>query len=131
MEAWGTYQAADWWKLSAGFNIQSESFEFKPGASGLLGLSQQGNDPHHQASLRSSMKLSDSVTFDADLRYVGQLPDPHVPAYVELNARLGWMITDRLELSVSGFNLLHDHHQEFEPGDAVKRSFFVDTRWKF
>jgi len=131
VEAWGTYQAADWWKLSAGFNIQSESFEFKPGASGLLGLSQQGNDPHHQASLRSSMNLSDSVTFDADLRYVGQLPDPHVPAYVELNARLGWMITDRLELSVSGFNLLHDHHQEFEPGDAVKRSFFVDTRWKF
>ncbi|MBS0273152.1 MAG: TonB-dependent receptor [Proteobacteria bacterium] len=130
-EAWATYEVSDWWKLSAGANIQSESFRFKPGASGLLGLSQQGNDPHHQASLRSSMNLSDSVTFDADLRYAGQLPDPHVPSYVELNARLGWMITDKIELSLSGYNLLHDQHREFSLGDEIKRSFFVDTRWKF
>jgi hypothetical protein len=41
------------------------------------------------------------------------------------------MVTDRIELSISGFNLLHDHHLEFEPGDEIKRSFFVDTRWKF
>ena len=131
LEAWGTYEATDWWKLSAGFNIQSESFRFKPGASGLLGLSQQGNDPHHQASLRSSMNLTDDLTFDADLRYVGQLPNPHVPSYIEANARLGWMVTDRIELSLSGYNLLHDHHQEFVPGDVIKRSFFVYTRWKF
>jgi len=131
IEAWGTYEPTDWWKLSAGLNIQNESFKFKPAASGLLGLTQQGNDPHHQASLRSSMDLSDSVTFDADLRYVDQLPDPHVPSYVELNARLAWMITDRIQLAISGFNLLHDRHQEFEPGGDVKRSFFVDTRWKF
>ena len=132
VEAWASYQAADWWRLSAGANIQSESFRFKPGASGLLGLSQSGDDPHHQASLRSSMDLSDSVTFDADLRYVGMLPDPHVPAYVELNTRLGWAINDRLELSISGFNLLHPQHQEYPaPSDDVKRSFFIDTRWKF
>ena len=131
VEAWGTYEATDWWKLSAGLSIQNESFEFKPGASGLLGLTQQGNDPHHQASLRSSMNLSDNLTFDADFRFVWKLPDPHVPSYIELNARLGWMITDRIELAISGYNLLHDQHQEFEPGDMVKRSFFVDTRWKF
>jgi iron complex outermembrane recepter protein len=132
VETWGSYQAADRWKLSAGFNIQNESLRFSPGASGILGLSQQGDDPHHQASLRSSMNLTDSLTFDADLRYVGELPNPHVPSYVELNARLGWMINDRLELSISGFNLLHDHHLEFAPpSDEVKRSFFIDTRWKF
>jgi iron complex outermembrane receptor protein len=132
IEAWASYQAADWWRLSAGANIQTESLRFKPSASGILGLSQSGDDPHHQASLRSSMDLSDRVTFDADFRYVGQLPDPKVPAYVELNTRLGWAVNDRLELSLSGFNLLHPHHQEFPaPDDEVKRSFFIDTRWKF
>lgn len=133
IEAWGSYEAAGWWKLSAGVNFLSEEMKFKPGASGLLGDSQQGDDPHHQAFLRSSMQLSDTVTFDADFRYVGQLPDPHVPGYVELNSRLGWMVTDRLELSLSGFNLLHDHHREFTvpPADDVKRSFFIDARWKF
>jgi len=133
IEAWATYNAADWWRLSAGGNIQTESFRFKPGTSGLLGLSQSGDDPHHQASLRSSMDVSDRVTFDADFRYVGLLPNPRVPAYVELNTRLGWAINDRLELSLSGFNLLHARHQEFvaPPSDDVKRSFFIDTRWKF
>jgi iron complex outermembrane receptor protein len=133
IEAWGSYEAADWWKLTAGLNLQSEHIGFKSGVLKILGDNQQGDDPHHQAFLRSSMQLNDAVTFDADLRYVGQLPDPHVPSYVELNARLGWMITDRLELSLSGYNLLHDHHQEFTtpPADDVKRSFFVDTRWKF
>ena len=132
VEAWGNYLAADWWRLSAGFNIQSESLRFKPGASGLLGLAQAGDDPHHQASLRSSMDLSDRITFDADVRYVGTLPNPNVPAYVELNARLGWAISDSVELSLSGFNLLHGHHLEFAaPSDEVKRSLFIDTRWKF
>ncbi|MGN6514314.1 MAG: TonB-dependent receptor plug domain-containing protein [Rhizomicrobium sp.] len=133
IEAWGSYEAADWWKLSAGVNFLSEKMKFKPGASGILGDSQQGDDPHHQAFLRSSMLLSDSVTFDLDCRYVGQLPKPHVPGYVELNSRLGWMVTDRLELSLSGFNLLHAHHREFTVplADDVKRSFFIDARWKF
>lgn len=133
IEAWGNYLAADWWRLSAGLNLQSESLRFKPGASGLLGLAQAGDDPHHQASLRSSMELSDRVIFDADVRYVGTLPNPKVPAYVELNARLGWTISDHVELSLSGFNLLHAHHQEFAapPSDEVMRSFFIDTRWKF
>ncbi len=129
IEAWGTYQPTDWWRLSAGANIQTESFRSGPNA--LLGREQNGNDPHHQASLRSSMNLGDSVTFDTDFRYVGILPNPHVPAYVEMNARLGWAITDRLELSISGFNLLHDRHLEYAPGDEIRRSFFVDTRWKF
>lgn len=133
VQVWGSYQAADWWRLSAGLTVQNRSLRFKPGASGLLGVAQAGDDPHHQASLRSSMNLSDSVMFDADLRYVGELPNPVVPAYVELNTRLGWAINDRLELAISGFNLLHAHHREFTlaDSDSIKRSFFIDTRWKF
>lgn len=131
VEAWATYQPTDWWRLSAGGNIQSESLHFKPGASQILGLAQAGDDPHHSASLRSSMDITDRVTFDLDMRYVGQLPNPRVPSYVEMNMRLGWRLTDRLELSISGFNLLHNRHEEYSPGDYVKRNFFIDTRWKF
>jgi iron complex outermembrane receptor protein len=48
--------------------------------------------------------------------------------------RLGWKVTPSLELSLSGFNLIHSRHPEFvEPGisDEVPRSFFVETRWRF
>ena len=131
VEIWGSFQAADWWRLTAGFNLQHEDLRFAPGASGLLGLAQAGNDPHHQASLRSSMNLMDGLTFDADLRDVGKLPDPAVPEYVELNARLGWRVSDTLEISLSGFNLLHGHHVEFAPGDEIRRNFFLETRLRF
>jgi iron complex outermembrane receptor protein len=133
VEIWGTYRLYDWWKLNAGFNIQHEALRFKAGGSGLLGVAQAGDDSHHQAQLRSSMNLTDTVSFDADFRYVGELPNPAVPSYVELNTHLGWNVTNRLTISLSGFNLLHAHHQEFTipSSDEIERSFFIDTRWRF
>jgi iron complex outermembrane receptor protein len=77
------------------------------------------------------MDLMDGVTLDADFRDVGKLPNPVVPEYVELNARLAWHVTDRLDLSLSGFNLLHGHHIEYVPGDEIRRNFFLETRWRF
>lgn len=131
VETWGDYQAASWWRLSAGLTLQNEDLHFKPGASQLTGIAQAGNDPHHQATLRSSMNLSDAWTLDADLRHVGELPNPQVPAYTELNARLAWKVTPAVQISLSGFNLLNPHHVEFSPGDAIERSAFLETRWKF
>ena len=132
LEAWGDYRLTPWWRLVATFDLLEEHLKFKPGASGLLGVAQEGDDPEHQAQLRSSMNLGSRVTFDADLRYVGALPNPFLPAYAELNTRIGWNVTDRLQLSLSGFNLLHDRHQELPaPGaNAVPRSFFAEVKWR-
>ena len=92
-----------------------------------------GDDPHHEATLRSTMNISPAVSFDADVRDVGVLANPKVPEYVELNARLGWKFSDAVELSLSGFNLLHARHLEYVTGspDLIPRSFFVETKWRF
>ena len=71
------------------------------------------------------------VLGNADFRYVGTLPDPRVPEYVELNSRLGWKISDTLSLSLSGFNLLHGHHQEYPGADQIRRSVYLETRLRF
>jgi iron complex outermembrane receptor protein len=131
VEVWASFQATDWWRLNAGFNAQHLDLNFVPGASKLLGTSQAGDDPHHQASLRSSMNLLDDVTFDADFRYVGTLPDPKVAEYVELNSRLGWKLSDTLSVALSGFNLLHGHHLEYPGGDQIRRSVYLETRLRF
>ncbi len=131
VEIWGNWQAADWWRLSAGFTAQHLDLEFKPGASGLLGIAQAGDDPHHWASLRSSMQLDEDFDLDADLRYVGALPNPKLPEYVEMNARLAWRVTDRLELALAGFNLLHGQHQEYPGSDLIRRSFMLQTQVRF
>ena len=132
LETWADFQAAPWWRLSASYDLLRERLGFAPGATGLLGASQAGDDPQNQATLKSSMDLGRSVTFDADLRYVDALPDPGVPAYFELNSHVAWKITRRVQLSLSGFNLLHPRHQEYPtPAAAVPRSLFADLRLLF
>jgi iron complex outermembrane receptor protein len=133
VEAWASYVVRDWWRLGAGLTAQRERLRFKPGASGLLGVAQAGNDPRRRGFLRSQMNLSDRVTLDADVRAVGPLPQPRVPGYVELNARLGWRVNDRLQLALSGWNLLRRWHQEYVfPGsDRIGRSVSLDASVKF
>lgn len=133
VEAWGNWQAASWWRLSAGLNLLGEQLSFKPGTSAVqaLGVGQQGDDPRTQAQLKSFMNLSRDVTWDADLRHVSALPNPHLAAYTELDTRLAWNVTDRLQLAIAGFNLLHKRHQEFPGAAAVPRSVFAELRWGF
>ena len=134
VEAWGDYQIFPWWRLSASLNALREHFDFAAGSTGAaLGVSQIGDDPHETATLRSRIDMLSNVNFDWDLRYVSKLPNPIVPAYVELNASIGWNVSQTVRLSLSGFNLLHARHQEFPASvaDAVPRSFSVGLQWRF
>jgi iron complex outermembrane receptor protein len=133
VEAWGSYALSDWWRLDAGIATLHKRLRFKPGASGLEGLAQAGDDPTHHGFIRSMMNLSDRWTLSAELRGVGPLPDPKVPGYVELDARLGWRVNDRLELSLSGSNLLRAWHQEyvFPASDRIGRAAQFDARLTF
>ena len=131
VEAWASAQPLPWWTLSAGATLLHENFRFKPGATGLFaGTSQNGVDPHHQFTLRSSMNLGPAVMFDLDLRSVGRLQQGGVPAYTELGGRLAWNVSRHLTLSVSGQNLLHAHHVEYPGGDAISRSVLAGLQWR-
>jgi iron complex outermembrane receptor protein len=133
LEAWASYAVSDAWQLGAGFAARQQHLGFRPGASGLLGVAQAGNDPDRQGFIRSTVNLSDHWTLYTDLRGVGALPDPEVPGYVELDARLGWLVNDALELSLSGSNLLRSWHQEdvFPDSDRIGRSVSLDARLHF
>jgi len=130
LEAWASASPLDWWTLSAGAMLQRQNFHFKPGASGIVGTSQNGTDPGHQFTARSSMNFGPAVTFDLDFRAVGRLKGANVPAYAELGGRLAWSVTDHLTLSVSGANLLHDHHVEYAGGDAISRKVLAGVEWR-
>ncbi len=134
LESWGNYQLYPWWRLSASFTELREHFEFAAGATApSLGYAQIGDDPHETATLRSTINLTSDINFDWDLRYVSKLPNPAVPAYVEMGAGFGWNVSEMVRLSLTGFNLLHARHQEFpaSEADAVPRSFSVGLQWRF
>ena len=133
VELWGTWQAADWWRLSAGLNAPHKNLHFKPGSRDVTGLRGAGNDPHHSVTLRSTMNLGPRTEFDVSLRSVTSLPNPAIPSYVTMDMRLAWEVSRDVELSLTGFNLLDRGHPEFgTPGvrSEIPRSFLVKLLWK-
>jgi iron complex outermembrane receptor protein len=132
VEVWGNWQVTDWWRLSPGFRALRKRLEFKDGATQILDVHQAGNDPRSQASLKSSMTFG-RLSFDAMLRYVGELPSPATPAYEELSARLSYRVTERLELALNGLNLLDERHLEYAAptGNRIRRSVFAEARLQF
>lgn len=128
-ELWGSYRLTDWWFLNAGLDLLQENLRYKPGSAMLTGTQIAGDDPPEQISLRSAWDLPHNVEFDIEARYVGPLPNPHIPSYVGLNARVGWRFTDHFELALSGSNLAGPH-TEFQGGSIFRPAALLTLKWK-
>ncbi len=131
LEAWGSYQAARNWRLSAGAFFLRQRLNPKPD-SGDANVSAAGNDPKRQFMLRSSLDLPDGTELDIRVRYVSELPNPKVPAYTAFDMRIAWRLQRELELSVVGQNLLESDHVEFgNPATAseMARGGYVKLKW--
>lgn len=134
IETWGTYTVTDWWRVSAGVNLQEQDLSFKAGSRDIGGIQSAGNDPRRQFMVRSAMNLTDSIQLDLGIRHVGSLPSPAVPSYLALDARLGWTMSENADLSIAGTNLLDQRHPEFNAyatRSVVSRAVFVAFRGRF
>jgi iron complex outermembrane receptor protein len=134
VEMWGDYRVSEWWQLKAGYNYLKKDLRLRPGSRDIMGVQAAGNDPAHQLSLRSRMNFANHAELDVGVRSVGALPNPAVPSYVALDARLGWMVSRDLELSLAGFNLLDKGHPEFgapASRSEVGRSIQARLLWRF
>jgi iron complex outermembrane receptor protein len=120
VEAWAGYQATDSWRLSGGLVELRKELHVQPGSPDPTGPSALGNDPEHQWMLRSTLDLTPRHDFDLVVRNVSRLPDPLVPAYTAVDARLGWRPQHNVELSATIQNLFDPGHAEF--GAAGTRS---------
>jgi iron complex outermembrane receptor protein len=141
LEVSATRPMLDFWTLHAGYNFLHEALHVKPGQYDFSAAQNETADPQQQASIRSSMDLPRRVQLDATLRWVDTLHINNgpalgtVPSYLELDARAGWHVTQQLELSVVGQNLLHEHHPEYGfPSPAreeIERSVFGKVAWQY
>jgi iron complex outermembrane receptor protein len=134
VEAWGSHQLLPWWRVSAGVSTLHKDFHLKPGHVDLENGISLGNDPDFQLQLRSQADLSRQVQLDITLRAVDDLPDPRTPGYLEADVRLAWSPDERLELFLSGSNLLHklrDESGDTDRGQLVARQVVAGTRVRF
>jgi iron complex outermembrane receptor protein len=141
LEFSGDYEISESWSLHAGYTLLREHLTVERGAFDLSGARNETADPEHQFSIRSSVVLPKRVELAAGLRWVDTLhtnngPTPGtVPSYFELETRLAWHATDRLELSLVGQNLLHNHHPEYGFPDPtrpeIQRSAYGKVAWSY
>ena len=101
------------WRVRASYTYLDVSITKDIGSRDIGGGASEANDPSHMLGLRSDVDLPGQVELNLFLRGIGGLPNPSVPAYTELNGRIGWRPTQPFELSLAWQDLLHDHHPEF------------------
>jgi len=103
----------------------------------------EGGSPRHAAGLRFNVAPLSNVTVDGLVRYVDELERQQVPAYTELNLRVGWRPWPSLELAVVGADLLDESHPEVgtnpsstnpnppPPATELERAVWLDLLWEW
>jgi iron complex outermembrane receptor protein len=135
VEAWGSYQAMQGWRLSGGVLLLDVDLKRKPGSTDPNPAA-LGNDPDYQWQLRSSHNLTPRHELDIILRSIGELPNPNVPSYTAVDVRIGWRPVRDLELSLTAQNLLDSSHPEFGSATGMtsrsefERGVFLKLVWR-
>jgi iron complex outermembrane receptor protein len=136
-----TIQLLDRWRLYAAYRLLEQDISIKPGKMDFNNALNETADPEQQFSLRSLVDLPHRMELDAGLRWIDQRRVNNVgvpavvPAYVDLDLRLGWHATDAVEISIAGQNLLNPQHAEYGvPSPTrveIERSVYGKVVWRF
>ena len=141
--SWGVelasdWQMLDWWRWRGTYTYFQMDLRLADGGTDLTTIQLlEGNVPTHQFTLRSQMDLPHHVEFDAGLRYVDSLNNPHIPAYTAIDVRLSWRPEPNFEISIVVLNSLNARHAEFAatqvatPQREIERSIYGKMSWRF
>jgi len=97
VEAGASFQAREWWRLNAGYTFQRLDLETEPASSDTSQVKQESDSPRHRWFLQSSVSLPHDVALDLGVRWIGELPNQRVPAYLACDGRLGWQPSAAVE----------------------------------
>ncbi|WP_214622845.1 TonB-dependent receptor plug domain-containing protein [Sphingobium nicotianae] len=116
------WQVTPAWRLSANYDLMiAHVTPARPDVTPLADNT-PGNSPRSQIQIRSRLDLRRNVELDLALRRISALSavdtggtPSTIPAYTQLDARLGWRVADRLDIALIGQSLLDARHREYGP----------------
>ena len=131
VEAWGSWRIVEPWRISAGYTHFEKELAPVGNAIDLQPATSHGSDPNEFFKVRSILDVGRDWEIDLMGRYYGALENRDVPPYFALDARVGWRLRERLELSLLMRNLTDDAHIEWSPGAEFDRTFFLNALVRF
>lgn len=131
-----TFNATSRWKLSGSYSWLKMHLHRDLSSGDTTAEGQEGDSPAHQWGLRSQLTLPRNLELDTAWYFVSKLRNQNVPSYNRVDARLGWRLSEGLDLSVGIQNGLDRRHPEFGSGDGffashVKRTAYGRFTWRF
>ena len=134
-ELTAAYVVTSGWRVRAGYTELRVHIWPNPGSTDTSRGLTESQTPDRQFFVHSSLDLPAHLRLDTGLRAIGEITRRQVPAYTELNARVTWQPTPKLDLSIVGQNLLHRRHTEFgAPGATrreIERGVYGLVEWRF
>jgi len=133
-EIFATWNATSRWRMSPSYSLFHLSRT--EDAANVVTLPDQSgkSSPTNQFELRSLLTLPHNFEWDATVSYTSSIMGGAIPAYTQVDTRVGWRFK-RLEFSVTGNNLLKPWHAEFPNEIAlstlIPRSVFAQIAWRF
>ncbi len=128
------WRATSAWRLFAGYTELRVHTEPQSGNMDTSSDRNIARDPNHQFTLRSLLNLGTHWELDTTARYVGSIGIQQLPGYAEADVRLGWNPVPAWSFSLTGKNLLHDRHAEFNAPNGrrfIGRSCLAQATWSF
>ena len=140
-ETYGTEIAAHWqvnenWKLTGGYSfLKMQMHTENSSTNTTMESKKERSAPQNIFHLNSQLNLRDDLEFNTTLYHVGSVPHYNIPSYTRLDMGVTWHISDNMDFSVIGQNLLDKAHPEFEDdgpvATEVQRGVFGKITWQF
>jgi iron complex outermembrane recepter protein len=128
------WRPANFWRLRGSYSFLHMNIGRSPNSQDI-GTAPYivGSSPQHQATVQSAFDFTKRLQLDLSYRFVSALPAQGVPAYSTGDARFGWRLSPRVDVSFIGENLFQPRHVEYggDPGPLVgiKRSVYAKVTW--
>jgi len=118
------FDLTSWWRFNTSYSFLNSDFHAL-GATSDISDSGSVNtydksSPKHTVVVQSKIDLPARFKFDQFYHYASVLPAQKVPAYHNMDLRLGRALGRDLAFEVVGQNLLAPHHYEWGTGDPTQ-----------
>lgn len=149
-EVTGKWQVTNNWKLEANYDHLQMFLHLSPGSTDNQTVlkdadnleNAEGQSPRDQFKLKSFYNITPKWQFDNVFYYVGGLDKGNgntkkgIPSYVNLDTRLGYLVTRNLDLSVGIRNLMDQRHSEYKASlynrqTVVGRTVYFKMVWQY
>lgn len=131
-ETSASYDVNSSWRLLGSYSYIDLVFDNKS----KIGLYSLGKNPKHMFNIRSTYLFQNRVEMNNSLYTVSKLHSINIPSYYRFDTKLSYPLTDSINISLVGQNLLDARHKEFSPflyqtQAEIGRSIYAGMSYKF